>query len=103
MSIDALQELKERQAALESQIAEAAEQAKKDGLAEIKRIAVVCNIGATEIVALFGTPKAKRAKAIISRYANPDDPSQTYAGKGKAPAWWHALNKDQRAACKVAA
>lgn len=103
MSIEALQELKQKQAELDRCIAEAAAKAREDGLAEIRRIAAVCNIGAADIAAMFGTAPKKRAKAVIYRYANPEDKSQVYAGKGKAPAWWHALDKEQRAACKVAA
>jgi DNA-binding protein H-NS len=32
-------------------------------------------------------PKQKKASGGTARYRDPDDPSQTYNGKGKYPAW----------------
>lgn len=32
-------------------------------------------------------PKQKKGGAVPVRYRDPDDPSQTYSGKGKYPTW----------------
>ena len=35
-----------------------------------------------------GAPKSQRKKQAVAKYANPDDKSQTWTGRGRQPQWF---------------
>ncbi len=41
-----------------------------------------------ELVSTAAKPKTKTGKSSPPKYANPADPSQTWSGKGRQPAWY---------------
>ena len=68
---------------------------RKEVIAQIKELAV--SIGVT--VDIHETSKATSAK-IPAKFSNPDNPSQTWTGRGMAPKWLKDLvekghNKDE--------
>jgi DNA-binding protein H-NS len=75
--------------ALEAQIAkaksEARETAKADLKAKIDRIIDGSDFTIAELYG-FKTKKGRGGKSA-AKYANPDDPSQTYSGRGRRPFW----------------
>ena len=75
--------------ALEAQIAkaktEARETAKADLKAKIDRLLDGSDFTIAELYGLKG--KKGRAGKSAAKYANPDDPSQTYTGRGRRPFW----------------
>ena len=51
-------------------------------LEEIKQRVALLGFTALDLV----PPKGKRGSGV-SKYANPEDPSETYGGKGRKPQW----------------
>lgn len=67
---------------LDSAITEKQEKDKLDARAKIEEVALQAGFSLDELVSL--NPKKKTAPAL---YRNPDDKSQTWAGKGRKPGW----------------
>ncbi|MCK7594020.1 H-NS family nucleoid-associated regulatory protein [Pseudomarimonas salicorniae] len=79
---------------LEELIVAAAEQKKKlqkQRLSEVrgKLIEMAREEGYT-IEELFGTGRGKAGRTVAPKYRNPDDPAQTWTGRGKRPRWVQA-------------
>ena len=64
------------------------DQLKKDALEKIRAIVKEHNLTYEEVVADIRT-QTKRGKAPAI-YRNPDNPRQTWSGKGQKPAWFAA-------------
>jgi DNA-binding protein H-NS len=75
--------------ALEAQIAKAKSQARETTRAELKaKIDRLIDGSEFTIAELYGFKSKKgRAGKSAAKYANPDDPSQTYSGRGRRPFW----------------
>jgi DNA-binding protein H-NS len=63
----------------------------KDGYAQIEKIARELNMSLDELIAA-GRARAARnpsapRKPVEARYCNPENPSETWTGRGKAPRW----------------
>jgi DNA-binding protein H-NS len=74
---------------LEVRIAKAKSQAREITKAELKaKIDRLLNGSEFTVAELYGfNSKKGRAGKSAAKYANPDDPSQTYAGRGRRPFW----------------
>lgn len=43
---------------------------------------------------LFGGGRGGKGRKVAAKYANPDDPSETWTGRGRKPRWLSAKLKD---------
>lgn len=79
--------------ALESKIKAAMESARAKGKAEIKhKVSALAQAHGFSVSELFGVRGKAKSKGA-ARYANPDDPSQTWTGRGRKPDWLRAYLK----------
>jgi DNA-binding protein H-NS len=80
---------------LEVQIAKAKADARETAKAELKaKIDRLLDGSDFTIAELYGLKGKKgRAGKSSAKYANPDDPSQTYTGRGRRPFWLTAKLK----------
>ena len=81
-----LEELEAQQKKLESCIEKKVEMKRKQALEQIKEIAVDAGLSFDEIVEAVRTATKRRKAPPI--YRNPENPRQTWSGKGDAPAWF---------------
>lgn len=91
MSIDinnlSLKELKDLQSQVAKAIGSFEDRKKKEALAEIEEIARAKGFSLAELTG--ATVTRKRAPAV-AKYANPDDSSDTWSGRGRKPRWFVA-------------
>ena len=63
----------------------------KEGYAQIEKIARGLNMTLDELIAAGrekgGRTKSTSRKPVDARYRNPQNPSETWTGRGKAPRW----------------
>ncbi len=98
-----LKELRSLKARVEKELARRADSEKKKALKELAAIAAARGF---ELEELLPAAKARRARAAAGRkpsrarpkalYRNPDDPKQTWSGRGRKPGWvqaWLAAGK----------
>lgn len=79
-----LAELKQLKKRVDAAIDDYAEREKRKALAEIEAFARERGLSLSDIV----TISAKRSRGPVApKYANPEDPSQTWTGRGRRPAW----------------
>lgn len=81
-----LEELKAMQAKLENFVDRRMESKKKEALAQIKHLVKDHDLSLDEVTKALRTV-AKRGKAV-ALFRNPDNPRQTWSGKGEAPDWY---------------
>jgi len=43
---------------------------------------------------LFGGGRGGKGRKVAAKYANPEDPSETWTGRGRKPRWLTAKLKD---------
>jgi DNA-binding protein H-NS len=74
--------------ALEVQIAKAKTEARETAKADLKaKIDRLIDGSDFNIAELYGFKSKKGRGKSAAKYANPDDPSQTYSGRGRRPFW----------------
>ena len=74
--------------ALEAKIQGAIAEARTKERAELKsKVAELALSHGFSIAELFGSPKAPKKPVGIAKYANPDDKSDTWTGRGRKPNW----------------
>ncbi len=61
----------------------------KEVIAQIKELAT--SIGVTVEISEIEKKPIKKGKKVAAKYCNPDDPSNTWTGRGVAPKWMQAL------------
>lgn len=62
-----------------------------EALAAVEKTAKEFGLSLSELTGIGGGKKAKRGakkSAAPAKYRNPDDPSQTWSGRGRQPAWY---------------
>jgi DNA-binding protein H-NS len=79
-----LKELKQLKKDVESAIANFKDREQRQALAEIEAFAREKGLTPAELAQLLGKRTRKPAKP---KYANPDDPEQTWSGRGRRPRW----------------
>lgn len=82
-----LRELKELQTQINRAIATYEERRKKEALAELEEKAREMGFSLAELTG--GVVGRKRAPAQ-AKYANPDDATETWSGRGRKPRWFDA-------------
>lgn len=82
-----LKELKELQAQVAKAISGFEDRRKKEALAELDERARAMGFSLAELTGL--APARKRSPAV-AKYANPDDSSDTWSGRGRKPRWFEA-------------
>lgn len=91
MSIDinslSLKELKDLQSQVAKAIISFEDRKKKEALAEIEEIARAKGFSLAE---LTGASVARKRAPAVAKYANPDDSSDTWSGRGRKPRWFVA-------------
>lgn len=65
--------------------------AKKTLLADLERVAREAGVSLTDLFGAGATQVAKAKKPVAAKYRNPNDPSQTWSGRGRQPVWLAAL------------
>lgn len=82
-----LKELKDLQAQVARAINGFEDRRKKEALAELDERARAMGFSLAELTGL--APTRKRSPAV-AKYANPDDPSDTWSGRGRKPRWFES-------------
>jgi DNA-binding protein H-NS len=74
--------------ALDAKIKAALADARAKGKAELKdKVAALAQQHGFSVNELFGGVRNKTKSVGIAKYANPDDPTQTWTGRGRKPLW----------------
>jgi len=84
MSLD---ELKQLQKKVANRIKAVDRKEKKKVLAKMQELAADAGMTPSEVAAHFGGSRSKGTP----KYHNPDNPGQTWTGKGRRPGWLQAL------------
>ncbi len=74
---------------IEARKAQVAEEAKQNAYNEMLAIAEQHGVSFEEVVALHSGKGRKSGSKATAKYANPNDPSQTWSGRGRKPGWVH--------------
>ncbi len=82
-----LKELKDLQSQVAKAISSFEDRKKKEALAEIEEIARSKGFSLAE---LTGVSIARKRAPAVAKYANPEDPSDTWSGRGRKPRWFGA-------------
>ena len=87
MDLDSLslKELKELQSQVARAVASYEERARKQTAAELEEIARARGFTLGELVNATGS---RKRSVSVPKYANPDDKSQTWSGRGRKPHWY---------------
>ncbi len=81
------EQLRDLSRRIEKQIVTVEKEALRGALKEMRLVAEKLGVAFEDVIALH-VAKAKRAeKKVTPKYANPDNPSQTWGGRGRRPAW----------------
>ena len=83
----ALKELKDLQAQVAKAIAGYEDRRKKEALAELEDKAREMGFSLAE---LTGVSAARKRAPAAPKYANPQDPADTWSGRGRKPRWFEA-------------
>lgn len=84
MGIEDLRELKK---SVERAIASFDERRRKDAMAALEQHARELGFTGLSEVTGAGARKRRSSGPVAAKYANPDDPSQTWSGRGRRPHW----------------
>ncbi|WP_170565444.1 H-NS histone family protein [Ruegeria atlantica] len=83
-------ELKKLAAKIEKRTVEVEKETLQTALKEMRAIADKLGVTFEDVIALHSGKGKKTATKAAPKYANPDDPSQTWTGRGRKPAWLKA-------------
>ena len=90
MAIDldslSLKELKEVQSQVARAITSFEDRKKRQALAELEEKARELGFSLAELTG--GAGKVRKRSPAVLKYANPDDESQTWSGRGRKPRWF---------------
>ncbi len=90
LNVLSLKELKDLQSQVAKAISGFEDRRKKQALAELEEKARTLGFSLSELTG--STAPRKRAPAV-AKYANPDDESDTWSGRGRKPRWFAAALK----------
>ena len=82
-----LKELKDLQSQVAKAIATYEERKKKEAISELEDRARAMGFSLAE---LMGTPVGRKRAPASAKYANPDNRSETWSGRGRKPRWFEA-------------
>ena len=83
-------DLKELAIKIEKRVVEVEKENLHLALTEMRAIADRLGVAFEDVIALHKGRGRKPGTKVAAKYANPDDPSQTWTGRGRKPAWVHA-------------
>ncbi|WHP69590.1 H-NS histone family protein [Phaeobacter inhibens] len=75
---------------IEARKVEVEKEAKQNAYAEMLAVAEKHGVAFEDVIALHGGKGRKSGAKAAAKYANPEDASQTWSGRGRKPAWVHA-------------
>ncbi len=81
-----LEQLKELLPAAEERVTELEEKKRRHALEQMEAAAAEVDMTPIELLKHFGVG-ARPKKAVKAKYQNPEDASQTWAGRGRKPEW----------------
>ncbi len=94
-----IQQLRELEEQAQQRIRQLEEESRQKALAKMEKAATEVGMTPFELLQYFGlagrTPS--KPKAAAAKYRNPQNPDETWAGRGRKPAWveaWLAAGKD---------
>ena len=93
LSKHSMEELKALQKDVEKAIKDFAKRKRAEAMKEFQAVAKKHGLSVDDIVG----GKGKKAKAP-AKYANPDNPSETWSGRGRQPAWYKKAIKSGKSA-----
>ncbi|GGW25275.1 trans-acting regulatory protein hvrA [Gemmobacter lanyuensis] len=88
-----LRELKDLQTQVNKAIASYEDRKKKEALSELEDRARAMGFTLAE---LLGTPVTRKRAPASAKYANPENPSETWSGRGRKPRWFEAALQSGR-------
>lgn len=80
-------ELKELAVKIEKRTVAVEKETLQAALKEMRAIADKLGVAFEDVIALHSGKGKKAATKSTAKYANPDDPAQTWTGRGRKPAW----------------
>lgn len=86
-----LKELRDLQSQVVKAIASFEDRKKREALAELEEKARAMGFSLAELTGAQ-VPARKRA-AAVAKYANPENPAETWSGRGRKPRWFDAAMK----------
>jgi DNA-binding protein H-NS len=88
-----LKELKDFQSQVTKAIATFEDRRKKEAIAELEEKAKEMGFSLSE---LTGVSSVRKRAPAVAKYANPNDTSETWSGRGRKPRWFDAALKSGR-------
>lgn len=88
-----LKELKDLQSQVAKAISSYEERRRKEALAELEEKAKEMGFSLAE---LTGVSTVRKRAPAVAKFANPDDSSDTWSGRGRKPRWFDAALKAGR-------
>lgn len=88
-----LEQLQDLVPAAQERIAELEEEQRKQALDKVEAAAAEVGMTPAQLLKHFGVGKAVK-KPVKPKYRNPDNPDETWTGRGRKPEWVAAWLKD---------
>ncbi|SEM50869.1 DNA-binding protein H-NS [Gemmobacter aquatilis] len=88
-----LKELKDLQVQVAKAITSYEDRKKKDALAELEERARALGFSLAE---LTGVQVVRKRAPASAKYANPENPAETWSGRGRKPRWFEAALRSGR-------
>lgn len=82
-------ELKQLSKDIEKAIRDAEKRERREALEAAEKAAAEYGFALSELSGDAGKRKAGKAPKSKAKYHNPQDPSQTWSGRGRKPQWFH--------------
>ncbi|WP_028031586.1 H-NS family nucleoid-associated regulatory protein [Gemmobacter nectariphilus] len=83
-----LRELKELQVRVDKAVATYEDRRKKEALAELEEKARDMGFSLAELMSLQSSKSSRPRGNSVPKYANPENPSDTWSGRGRKPRWF---------------
>ena len=64
------------------------ERKRKEAVGKVRELAEECGLTAEELLRMAVPASGRKRPSKEPRYANPDDPTQTWSGLGRHPVWF---------------
>lgn len=81
------EQLRDLSKKIEKRIVAVEKETLQAALKEMRLVADRSGVAFEDVIALLGVKGKKTEKKIVPKYANPDNQSQTWSGRGRRPAW----------------
>lgn len=87
-----LKELRDLQSQVAKAIASFEDRKRKEAIAELDERARAMGFSLAELTG--GVPPVRKRSPAVPKYANPDDLTDTWSGRGRKPRWFEAALRD---------